>query len=108
MDKLTMAHDYLRGIIKASGGHIDIVEMPEAAWKLADAMQAEADEREDKTRPEVLCEVDWSQAPDDATHYASFGDGLSYWHKLEKLECFDIAPSFGITSLFIMERPHGF
>lgn len=37
----------------------------ENAFKLAGAMQAEADKREDKTRPEVLEEwqPDWSQAP---------------------------------------------
>lgn len=89
MDNLKIAHEYLRDIIKASGGNIDVVEMPEAAWKLADAMQAEADKREkiklsnksietvlnaDLSQPMCLEGVsewqpDWSQAPSGALSY---------------------------------------
>ena len=60
-----------------------------------------------RKRP-VLCEVDWRVAPKDATHYVIFADGLAYWHKSEKLECFDIAPSFSIVGMCVVERPHGF
>ena len=106
MDKLTMAHDYLRDIIKASGGNIDVVEMPEAAWKYADAMQAEAEERVNKDRPGVLCEVDWSQAPSDAIGWVMM-QNYSYWHG-EEGYLIEEAPSFGFTGSHIMERPHGF
>ena len=107
MDKLTMAHEYLRDIIKASGGNIDVVEMPEAAWKLADAMQAEADKRISKERPDVLCEVDWSQAPEEypTTGWYIF-EGVAHWIA-DEFPC-GPAPSFGFTGNHIVERPHGF
>jgi len=80
MDKLQMAHEYLRDIIKASGGNIDVVEMPEAAWGLADAMQAEAEKRENKERPDVLKEEwqpDWSKAPEWANWWSVDENGTA-------------------------------
>lgn len=110
MDKLKMAHDYLRDIIKASGGNIDVVEMPEAAWKLADAMQAEADKRNkaeaEQKRKEIRemlnapntfveregqhfddveeWQPDWSQAPDGYNWFCVGGcSGVGYFCKIE-------------------------
>lgn len=131
MDKLKMAHEYALEMAKQG---IPLKSCKELGWKYADAMQAEADERNKaeaeqkrKEMREMLnapntfverdgqhfddvndCEVDWSQAPKDATHYVIFADGLAYWHKSEKLECFDIAPSFGIVGMCVVERPDGF
>lgn len=109
MDKITLAHDAALAMINNGCSlHTAIAD----AWRYADAMQAEADERINKERPKVLfepkCEVDWRVSPKDATHYVIFADGLAYWYKSEKLECFDIAPSFGIVGMCVVERPHGF
>ena len=129
MDKLQLAHDWAMKH-GSTMTHKTIID----AWAYADAMQAEAEKRNKaeaeqkrKEMREMLnapntfveregqhfydvcgCEVDWRVAPDDATHYVIFADGLAYWYKSEKLECFDIAPSFGIVGMCVMERPHGF
>ena len=131
MDKLKLAHDYALEMAKQG---IPLKSCKELGWKYADAMQAEAEKRNKaeaeqkrKEMREMLnadntfieregqhfddvcgCEVDWRVAPDDATHYVIFADGLAYWYKSEKLECFNIAPSFGIVGMCVVERPHGF
>lgn len=131
MDKLKLAHEYALEMAKQG---IPLKSCKELGWKYADAMQAEADKRSKaeaeqkrKEMREMLnadntfveregqhfddvdgCEVDWRVAPKDATHYVIFADGLAYWYKSEKLECFDIAPSFGIVGMCVVERPHGF
>ena len=109
MDKLTLAHEYALEMAKQG---VPLKSCKELGWKYADAMQAEAEKRNNTERPKVLfepmCEVDWRVAPKDATHYVIFADGLAYWYKSEKLECFDIAPSFGIVGMCVVERPHGF
>ena len=131
MDKLKMAHEYALEMAKQG---IPLKSCKELGWKYADAMQAEAEKRNKaeaaqkrKEMREMLnapntfieregqhfddvcgCEVDWRVAPDDATHYVIFADGLAYWYKSEKLECFDIAPSFGIVGMCVVERPNGF
>lgn len=130
MDKLTMAHEYA---LKMAKQGIPLKSCKELGWKYADEMQAEAEkhnkaeaEKKRKEMREMLnapntfieregqhfddvcgCEVDWRVAPDDATHYVIFADGLAYWYKSEKLEWFDIAPSFGIVGMCVVERPHG-
>ena len=78
------------------------------AWQYADAMQAEADEREDKTRPEVLEEwqPDWSQAPEDATAWEYLGHGSARWHTTTK-GMYRAADLFGYsgTDMLFVERP---
>lgn len=54
MDKLTMAHDWAMKILEGNMRAADASDLVERAWQYADAMQAEADKREDKTRPDVL------------------------------------------------------
>ena len=131
MDKLKLAHEYALEMAKQG---MPLRSCLGLGWKYADAMQAEADKRNkaeaEQKRKEVRemlnapntfieregqhfddihgCEVDWRVAPKDATHYVIFADGLAYWYKAEKLECFDIAPSFGIVGMCVAERPHGF
>lgn len=60
MDKLTMAHDYAMQLVASPDYNDDmsLVEFVAHAWKYADAMQAEADERVNKERPEVLFDVE--------------------------------------------------
>ena len=129
MDKLKLAHDWAMKH-GSTLTHKTVID----AWAYADAMQAEAEKRNKaeaeqkrKEMREMLnaentfieregqhfddvcgCEVDWRVAPDNVTHYVIFADGLAYWYKSEKLECFDIAPSFGIIGMCVVERPHGF
>ena len=54
--KLEMAHDYAMKHIQ-EGWDINYDVLVVDAWQYADAMQAEADKRENKTRPEVLMAV---------------------------------------------------
>lgn len=63
-----MAHEYALEMLKRGDPEHKI---PFDAFELAEAMQAEAKKREDKSRPGALndFEVDWSQAPDDARSY---------------------------------------
>ena len=133
LDKAKMAHDWVikYGKVDSNYNRENTVQL---AWDCADAMQAEADKRNKaeaeqkrKEMREMLnadntfleregqhfddvcgCEVDWRVAPEDATHYVIFADGLAYFYKSEKLDCFDIAPSFGIVGMCVVERPHGF
>lgn len=109
MDKLTMAHEYAMQHLKNSGGKITMHSLCSFAWQYADAMQAEADKRKDKTRPDVLLtkdkdgnclhfhrefgrkkcmdcgasleewQPDWSQAPDWAAYWIKTSGGSSAW-----------------------------
>lgn len=91
MDKLQMAHDYLLKTMRETAfvDESDICFFVDTAWKYADAMQAEAEKREDKTRPDVLnmanspqleWQPDWSQAPENAVAYTVDQDGFCAWH----------------------------
>ena len=102
MDKLKMAHDWAMKH-GSTMTHKTVID----AWKYADTMQAEADDREDKTRPEALCEVDWSQAPKEypVTGWYIF-KGVAHWIS-DDFPC-GPAQSFGFTGTHIVERPHGF
>lgn len=107
MDKLKLAHDWAMKSFLTNGLK-DEAERAVHAWKYADAMQAEAKEREDKTRPEALCEVDWSQAPENAVAFLKLSDwDIPAWIDEHGIQIED-APSFGLTGSHIVERPHGF
>ena len=114
MDKLKLAHDWAMKIIEGNIRAADASDLVERAWQYADAMQAEADKREDKTRPKALLtkdkdgnclhfnhefghrrcmdcgssleewQPDWSQAPDDATAWEYLGHGSARWHTTTK------------------------
>lgn len=71
MDKLQMAHEYARDLLRnthANHGYIseaEIENISETAFALADAMQAEADKRlKPSNSRELEWQPDWSQAPD--------------------------------------------
>lgn len=90
--KLEMAHDYLRDIV-SNWEYDDSFNPVDEAWKLADAMQAEADKRNNKETCDknigldsfVLKEwqPDWSQAPNRAMYWAMDGCGKCNWYERE-------------------------
>lgn len=110
MDKLTMAHEYAKIYLKQwCEGNIDfndVEHLSDAAYLLADAMQAEADKRVDMERPDVLNEKesrinkfvsainegvqkhesewqpDWSMCPN-AKFWAMDADGMCNFYKTE-------------------------
>lgn len=102
MDKLTMAHEYALEMAKQG---IPLKSCKELGWKYADAMQAEAEERVNKERPEALCEVDWNAAPENAFQWQMISNE-AYW-RIEIMGGLDTepAPSFGFTGSHIMVRP---
>lgn len=81
-----MAHEYAKELLKtthANHGFLSTVELEnvsEVSWALADLMQAEADKRKPKGLPEVLFEPDWSQAPERAEYWTMNDDGKAQWH----------------------------
>ena len=121
MNKLDMAHDYLK-VLLTQNTRRTVGEAVETAYALADAMQAEADKR--KYKPELpslqqtfingveqpryapTCEEwqpDWSQAPEWANWWATDKDLVSFWHedrpKFDEIEFYQCgmfcdAPSF--------------
>lgn len=84
MDKLTLAHEWAMKHGSAMT-HKTVID----AWAYADAMQAEADKRNNTERPKVLFEPkpvgewqpDWSQAPDNAKYWAMDKDGSANFFK---------------------------
>ena len=99
MNKLDMAHDYLK-VLLTQNTRRTVGEAVETAYALADAMQAEVDKR--KSKPELpslqqtfingveqpryapTCEEwqpDWSQAPEWANWWAIDKDLVSFWHE---------------------------
>ncbi len=82
MDKLKLAHDYAIALIN-SDCEMQFDKFIQLCWNYADAMQAEAEKREDKMRPEVLKEEwqpDWSQAPGKMKWFSIDKDGTAVWH----------------------------
>lgn len=81
MDKLQMAHEYfMKHGRDDSWMEFDVA----SAWRYADAMQAEAEKRLNKERPDVLkqeWQPDWSQAPDSADSWTMRPDGKCLWWK---------------------------
>lgn len=60
MDKLTLAHEWAMRMI-GSAYFENEEQRAEVAWQYADAMFAEAEKREDKSRPDVLNSTDSCQ-----------------------------------------------
>lgn len=78
MNKLELAHEFMLAMVEA--GCSDGPELLERAWQYADAMIAEKEKRQDKSRPEVLddFDIDWSNIPEWANFFAIDKDGLQY------------------------------
>ena len=90
MDKLTIATQVLLKLIETDKTGFDAEGIAVYSFEIADAMQAEAEKREDKTRPDVLKEEwqpDWSQAPDDAKYWAMDGCGQCNWYAIKPEVC---------------------
>lgn len=86
MDKLTMAHEWAMNSFDAAFENEE--ERARLAWQYADAMKAEADKREDKSRPDVLkplnsmeleFQPDWSVAPSWAECWTKTTGGNYLW-----------------------------
>ena len=114
MDKMKMAHEFM--MKKMETETIDNHwELFYSSWRYADAMQAEADKRECKERPEALCEVDWRVAPEWAKYWAvREGGNTALWCTNKPTitdDCFlshgccSSAPSFGFAGSHVVERP---
>ena len=89
MNKLEMAHDYLK-VLLTQNTRRTVGEAVETAYALADAMQAEADKRAVKlpdvffdTKPNKEWQPDWSQAPDNMTHFAVDANGSGWFFNRE-------------------------
>ena len=83
MNKLDMAHDYLK-VLLTQNTRRTVGEAVETAYALADAMQAEADKRlkTDVGNTDASeWQPDWSQAPDWANWWAIDKDLVSFWHE---------------------------
>ena len=108
MDKLKLAHDAALAMINSGCSlHTAIAD----AWAYADAMQAEAEKRNNVEQPRVLfepkCEVDWRVAPCWAKEWV-MRNGTAKWECGAHADSWEDAPSFGFTGTHIVERPHGF
>lgn len=113
--KMDIAVEVLLKLIETDKTGFDAEGIAAYAWEITDAMQAEAEKREDKTRPEVLCEVDWRVAPSWAKYWAIREDSDTALWCINKPtitdDCFlsnggcSPAPSFGFTGSHIVERP---
>ena len=89
LDKAKMAHEWAM-----KHGKVDSIynreETVQLAWGYADAMQAEADKRMVKL-PDVFFDTkqneewqpDWSQAPDNMTHFAVDANGSGWFFNRE-------------------------
>ena len=89
LDKAKMAHDWVikYGKVDSNYNRENTVQL---AWEYADAMQAEADKRAVKL-PDVFFDTkqneewqpDWSQAPDNMTHFAVDANGSGWFFNRE-------------------------
>lgn len=80
MDKLKLAHDWaMKSFV--SNGFEDEAERAAHAWKYADAMQAEAEKRVNKERPEALLTKDKD------------GKCLHFHHEFGHKKCMDCGAS---------------
>ena len=109
-----MAHDYLRDIV-SNWEYDDSFDPVAEAWKYADAMQAEADKRENiKLIDDILSDpfkgvdpiIDWHNYRNGLYHFwAMDEDGSAFWHnRMPKEDNMNWssnrkykAPSFGYT-----------
>ena len=127
MDKMKLAHEYALEMAKQG---IPLKSCKELGWKYADAMQAEADKRNNVERPKVLFEPkpvdewqpDWSQAPEWAKWWyitnknnpkwcskKPYQDGCNWFVGANETYSLYDAPSFGYQGNWqdsLRERPH--
>ena len=79
-----MAHEFAMKLVGNPNTPLkDINSIVCASWSYVDAMQAESDKRKPKGLPEVLFEPDWSQAPDNMTHFAVDANGSGWFFNRE-------------------------
>lgn len=95
-----MAHDYMCNLILKGFPLNEVDIMAERCFKLAEAMQAEAEKRKAKGE----WQPDWSQAPEWADYHLTFDDARGIWLEIKpeiNVNTFAVngksmkAPSFG-------------
>ena len=121
MNKLEIAHEYAMKCIGNPNVSVNTNnEIIAFAWKYADAMQAEADKRNNKEtcdknigldssvlKPsnsmELEWQPDWDLAPSDATTWKTVNNVAIWLSSNGQPLC--TAPTFGITGCLVVERP---
>lgn len=94
MNKLELAHDYAKIMLKisAESGDLFLTNTDEivksivsSSFNFAEAMLAENEKRKDKSQPEAIqnYEPDWNQAPDWANWWGVDEDGQSHWYDVK-------------------------
>lgn len=93
--KLDLAHDHIGRILEHDNSDdiykMSLEKLVGYGFDYADAMYAEMEKREDKSRPDVLkfAKIDsewspnWSQAPENAVAWAMDSDGCTKWHSVK-------------------------
>lgn len=86
MDKMKLAHEYALEMAKQG---ISLKSCKELGWKYADAMQAEAEKRNNTERQEVLKDdpfkdlyplIDWNKYGKGLYFWAMDENGRAFWH----------------------------
>ena len=128
MNKMKMAHDFAMNCLKnPSYADAKTYNIISSAWTYADAMQAEADKREDKAIPDAilnnekrqqeqtnyhdaLVEVgleewqpDWSVAPESAIAWEYLGHGGARWVTVAE-GWYISAPTFGYDGPMVKRK----
>ncbi|UMO77900.1 hypothetical protein Cato_76 [Acinetobacter phage Cato] len=87
MNKLELAQQYMvlvfsEAIQDFENIELHIKHLPRICFDMAEAMLAENEKRQDKSRPEVLedWQPDWSQAPEGFDWWAVDKDGQSHYY----------------------------
>ncbi|MED6004909.1 MULTISPECIES: hypothetical protein [Enterobacteriaceae] len=90
MNKLELAQQYMvlvfsEAIQDFENIELHIKHLPRICFDMAEAMLAENEKRQDKSRPEVLEDftLDWDKIPDWANFFAIDKDGLQYIYAYE-------------------------
>ena len=83
MNKLQMAHDYLLKLMETNP-KLNAKYATGLVWEMVDAMQAEADKRNYSEKQDSSeWQPDWSQAPDNMTHFAVDANGSGWFFNRE-------------------------
>lgn len=137
MDKMKLAHEYALVRLTCSNPKT-LDEIISLSWYYADAMQAEAEKREQQEQNKLKqdqqnhhdelvsigleeWQPDWSQAPDNAKYWAMDGCGQCNWYAIKPEVCgnhWDFGRVIeqahtgycykGSWQDSLRERPHGF
>ncbi|MEG1695594.1 MAG: hypothetical protein RR282_00695 [Acinetobacter sp.] len=80
MDKLKLAHEYVKTILSMNNACHTMDDAVNIGWQYADMMIAEQEKR--TAAPDEF-QVDWSRAPDWANWWAMDKNGVANWYNTE-------------------------